>query len=444
MERLDHLLELGDLLAAVARRAVGVVRGEEPQRVVAPVVDEVALGERGLGEELVHRQQLDRGDAEVAEVVDDGGCREAGVGPAQLLRHAVVQLRHALDVHLVDHRVAPAASRRRVRAPLEVVVDHDAARDVRRRVEVAGLLGLAHGVAEDRVVDDEVAGHRLAVGVEQQLLGVEPQPGVGVPRSVRAVAVAGARRHTGQGAVPHAERVLGQPVAGLDAVVVEDAHPHLLGTGRVDGEVRRLLRPGRPQGVVATRPDLSRLAVVVPDGVPVGGRGHSEPLWTRSRVTAECAHHMHPTLRSHHGVRLDRRHRRGRGPATGPAQDECDQHPGPGRPSRGRRRARRARRRTSRGAVGRGARLRRRQRRQGDGGPHLLRHGEGLLVGQLGHHRHRADPQAGDRRGQRVRPGRGLRARARPPTCASPPRTPSSASPRCSSGSSPAPAAPSG
>ena len=48
-----------------------------------------------------------------------------------------------------------------------------------------------------------------------------------------------------------------------------------------------------------------------------------------------------------------------------------------------------------RGAVGRRARLRGRQRRQGDGRPHLLRHGEGLHLGQLGHHGHRPDPQAG-------------------------------------------------
>ena len=37
-QHLDHLLELGDLLAAVARSGVRRVRGEEPDRVVSPVV----------------------------------------------------------------------------------------------------------------------------------------------------------------------------------------------------------------------------------------------------------------------------------------------------------------------------------------------------------------------------------------------------------------------
>ena len=66
-------------------------------------------------------------------------------------------------------------------------------------------------------------------------------------------------------------------------------------------------------------------------------------------------------------------------------------------------------------------------------------------VALSGHHRDRADPQAGRRRGQRLRPGRRRceLALARRPA-ASPPRTPSSASPRCCSASSWGPAAPSG
>ena len=103
--------------------------GEEPEGVVAPVVDQPALGERRLGDELVHRQQLDRRHAEVVEVVDDRRRRQPGVRAAQVLGDAVVQRGDALDVQLVDHGVAPAAAHRRVVAPQSKVgVDDDAAR----------------------------------------------------------------------------------------------------------------------------------------------------------------------------------------------------------------------------------------------------------------------------------------------------------------------------
>ena len=55
-----------DLLAAVAGGGVRRVRGEEADRVVAPVVGQPVLREGRLGDELLDRQQLDRGDAEVA------------------------------------------------------------------------------------------------------------------------------------------------------------------------------------------------------------------------------------------------------------------------------------------------------------------------------------------------------------------------------------------
>jgi hypothetical protein len=275
VEVLDHLLELGDLLAAVTGRRVRVVRGEEAQRVVAPVVDQAALGEIGLGEELVHGQQLDRRHAEVLEVVGHRGRRQAGVRPAELLGHPVVQGGHALDVHLVDHGVAPPAVRRGVRAPLEVVVHHDAARDVRSRVEVAARRGVVHHVAEDGLVDDEVARDGLPVGVEEQLGRVEPQAGLGVPRSVGAVAVERAPGDARDGAVPHAQRVLGEPVPRLHAVVVEQADPHRASLGGVHREVGRVPGPRRAQGMVATRPDRHGLAVVLPGSGPPGGRCHA-------------------------------------------------------------------------------------------------------------------------------------------------------------------------
>ena len=59
-----HGLELLHLLAAAAAGRVGVVRREEPDRVVAPVVGQPAFGQDGVADELVHRHEFHRGHPE--------------------------------------------------------------------------------------------------------------------------------------------------------------------------------------------------------------------------------------------------------------------------------------------------------------------------------------------------------------------------------------------
>ena len=89
VERLHHPLELAHLLAARPGRGVAGVRGEEPDRRVAPVVREPLLDEEVLVGDVVDGQQLDGGDAEVAEVRDRGLRGEPGVRSAQVVAHAV-------------------------------------------------------------------------------------------------------------------------------------------------------------------------------------------------------------------------------------------------------------------------------------------------------------------------------------------------------------------
>ena len=123
VQRLDHRLELGDLLATAAAR-VAVVRREEADRVVAPVV---ATGRGPAGE--VSCTNWCTGISSMAvmpsvgEVVDDRRVRDAGVGAADLLGHLGVGHRHALDVRLVDDRLVVLVARRAVVAPVEVGVD---------------------------------------------------------------------------------------------------------------------------------------------------------------------------------------------------------------------------------------------------------------------------------------------------------------------------------
>ncbi len=62
----DHRLELADLLASPSR-GVGGMRGDPANGVVPEVVGEPELVEMVLGDEMLHRHQLDGGDAESRE-----------------------------------------------------------------------------------------------------------------------------------------------------------------------------------------------------------------------------------------------------------------------------------------------------------------------------------------------------------------------------------------
>ena len=82
VQGLDHRLELRDLCARVLCSRVCVVRGEVADRVVAPVVRQSLGLQRRIVRELLDRHELDRGDAELRQVLDDRRVRHTGVGAA--------------------------------------------------------------------------------------------------------------------------------------------------------------------------------------------------------------------------------------------------------------------------------------------------------------------------------------------------------------------------
>ena len=261
VHRLDHRLELLDLLALGAGGVVGV-RGEEAEGVVAPVVAQALVEQRGVLDELVHRHQLDRGDAELLQVGGDRRVRETGVRPALLLGHLRVQLGEALDVRLVDEGLVVGDGEAAVALPVEERVDHHAVGHVRGGVVVVGAVLVAEVVAEERLVPVDLAGGRLGVGVEQELVGVAAQALGRVPRAVDAVAVALARLDGRDVAVPDVGVDLGDlelglhERAGLVGVGVEEAELDALGDLAEEREVRAGAVEGRAQGVGRTRPVL--------------------------------------------------------------------------------------------------------------------------------------------------------------------------------------------
>jgi len=235
------------------------VRREEAYGVVAPVVAKPRLDQVAVLHEGVDRQQLDRGHAQRAQIVDDGRRRKAGEGAAHRLRHLGMAHGKAAHVHLVDHRLVPGALFRPA-PPGEGGVDHPALR------HVGGAVALVEGkiprlvadlVAEHGVVPSQLADQGLGVRVDQQLVGIEAMPGRRIVGPVHPIAVKLVRPHIGKVAVPDFLRVLGQRDArGLGlAFVVEQAKLDLFGVGGKQREVGSRAVPGSAQRKGPAGPD---------------------------------------------------------------------------------------------------------------------------------------------------------------------------------------------
>ena len=243
---LDHALELVEHALRVGRRGVGGVGGEEAHRVVAPVVPQAPQHEVGLVRERVHGQQLDGGDTQLEQVVDEGGVGEAGIRAAQLGWHAGVQAGRALDVHLVDEGLGQGSAREVVCAPVELGVDDDAARQVGSGVAVVAHRDVAAQVCADVVgvegaVEVHLAVDGAGVGVEEELRGVVEQGSVGVPRAVDADGIPLPEPDAGDRVEPEAVGTVAQrhPALDLGAVVtrVEEADVDAGRMTRIDAEL---------------------------------------------------------------------------------------------------------------------------------------------------------------------------------------------------------------
>ena len=256
MQLAHHGLELEYLLAELARRAVGVVRGEEADRVVAPVVGEAALQQRRVLYELVDRHELDRRHAEVRQVLDHGGVADRGVGPADVLGNAGMQLREPLDVRLVEHRVVVAVARGAIFLPLEERIRHDRLHDMRGGVLRVALLRVSERIREarGRPVDRPFVG--LGVGIQQELAGIAAMAVRRVVGPVHAIAVALPGLGAREIGVPDERVLLGHRDARLRAVTVEQAELDALRDLREEREIRPRAVVARAERIRDAGPDL--------------------------------------------------------------------------------------------------------------------------------------------------------------------------------------------
>ncbi len=256
VQRAHHRLELAHLFAVGARRRVASLGREVADRVVAPVVDEVAFHELRGVEEVMHGHQLDRGHADAREMFDGGGMRQPGVGAAQRVGDIRVSLGESLDVQLVDDRVGPRRVGTAVVAPGKRLVDDHAARHRRRGVDAADAhVVAAEAVPEQRAAVAEAAGDGASVRIEQQLGRVVAQSFMRRVATVHAEPVALTGADVGDVSVPHEVGSLDQRMGGeLGAALVEEHEVDRLGALRKDREVGARSVPGCAERSVGTRP----------------------------------------------------------------------------------------------------------------------------------------------------------------------------------------------
>ena len=153
------------LLALLAAVRVFVMRCEEAEGVVPPVVAQALLEQMRVVHELVHGQQLERGDAELSQVVDERRVGDARVGAAQVCRHVGIHHRVALEVGLDDHGVAPRRARVAAGRSLTLADGERAKAD---ETDFAALLERAR----DRVESGAVQLSATSVNGREAVLGV--------------------------------------------------------------------------------------------------------------------------------------------------------------------------------------------------------------------------------------------------------------------------------
>jgi hypothetical protein len=138
---------------------------------------------------------------------------------------------------------------RLVPLPVEVVVDHDAARRTERRlarrqevgVGISELVGEAAGIPAFDAVD------RPGIRIEQDDVRIEAMPGARLVRTPNAIAVALSERDPRDVHVKDVRRLLPDGNARLVAGLVEQAELHRLRVRREQREVRSVHVPRRAE-----------------------------------------------------------------------------------------------------------------------------------------------------------------------------------------------------
>src|SRR6185437_1515466 len=143
--------------------------------IVTPVVGQPFIDEMPLGHALVYGHQLDRRDAQLFQVADDGRVRQRRISAPDLLRDTGETPGKTFHMRLIDDRVEIGHLWRTVIPPLEAVVDDDRLGRSRRIVAViAYQVVLPERIAEQGVIPLSDVAEGAGIRIEHHLGWIEP------------------------------------------------------------------------------------------------------------------------------------------------------------------------------------------------------------------------------------------------------------------------------
>ena len=234
----DQGLDAGVGQGADRRAHLAPAAGGEPgigdhegDGVIAPVVRQAERPQVPFVDPGRAGHQLDGGDAQPLQVVDRHRVGEAGEGAANVVRNVRMGLGEAAHVQFVDDAHAPGDGQVWRCGPVGAQGRGDGLWDVRAAVALAA----AHrGMQVERPIE------RQGVGIDQQLVGIEPVALGRIERAMGAQPIAGAFADTLDMAVEHRAGAAGQRDAGLLelAGLVVEAKLDGGGVGGPDGDVQ--------------------------------------------------------------------------------------------------------------------------------------------------------------------------------------------------------------
>ena len=159
------------------QRAVARFGREKPHGVIAPMVVQSLGHQKPVVEKRIDRQQLHRRHPQRFQMLDQRRMPQPGIGAAQLLGNAGMQLGQRFDMRLIDHRLGQGGQRRAVALPIEIIVHHHRFRHGKGIVTgVKGQIPARRSdpVSHQRIRPTQPPRQPLAVGVQHHLVRVEP------------------------------------------------------------------------------------------------------------------------------------------------------------------------------------------------------------------------------------------------------------------------------
>lgn len=233
--------------------------GKESNGIVSPVVPQSPFDEVAILDESVDRQKLHRRHPQFTQMPDHHRMRQPIKGAAHGFRHLWMKHGETAHVHFIygglvrlRFLLAVAPGERRID---DAAFGHEggAVPGVERQIPFP----VAHHIAEQGIVPNQVTVQCLGIGIEQQLVVVEAMPFLGLIRAVNAIAVESSRTNIGQIAVPDLIGVFGQFDTGgfLAAVGAEQAQLDPLRVGGKQGKIGARTIKGGAQRMWGTGPD---------------------------------------------------------------------------------------------------------------------------------------------------------------------------------------------